>query len=406
MGISEAAALARQVTADTNNLQALWLSIAIPLSGAWAGCGGAAVIITLVLALSGTTTWLTALWWGVGNMALCALLLVVAYRGLGRLNGYALTLRRADFRYSEALGTARAAGPALRLLGHDEAVEAEAVATGREREIAAEALRRAEWVLTTALSALGLLGSVLAIALWHQAAAGHRSSLGLVALVGSFVVSLVPLELAGLLSRSVRSALSVTSITERLAEVMTEDPRPSRDEEVALPATSRLVCLTGPSGAGKSTYLAALCTITDLPFDDTVGGDLARQIARAAERGEVTWVPTESYWLDGFARDVAMVNPGDEDRARDIFEQLALPLDLRASWATLSRGEQSRAAVARGLLHASSVLVLDEPTHALDDHSAALVATALRRFRGVVIVATHDPRLLEMADEVWTIATR
>jgi len=42
----------------------------------------------------------------------------------------------------------------------------------------------------------------------------------------------------------------------------------------------------------------------------------------------------------------------------------------------------------------------------LDDLNADKVISALRRHTGIVIVATHDPRLIAVADEIWTMPSR
>ena len=68
----------------------------------------------------------------------------------------------------------------------------------------------------------------------------------------------------------------------------------------------------------------------------------------------------------------------------------------------LSAGEVQRVALARAVATACGLLILDEPTSRLDEHSADLVASLITQAaRGghTVICATHDPRLTEQADE-------
>jgi len=402
----DAAAIARQVTADTDQLQSMWLSVAIPLSGSWMGLCGAAGTLAVLLGVSGATSALAALWWGLGQFIVSTAVLVGARTGLRRLEGRSAALRSCDRLYVEALATARSVGPSLRLLARDGDLRRDTIAAGRRREVAAEALRRGEWWVATRLSIVGIAGIAITIGLWAASGSRVPSSTALVALVGTFVMSLAQLEWVGATVRALRSAIAVTAITERLdalGDELNELPRPTT---TASPSTSRLVCVTGPSGAGKSTFLAALSAITDQPLNDSLGGELALQVAEAARRGDVTWVPIDSYWLDGFARDVAMVDSSQDERAVELFRELGLPSDLRASWSTLSRGEQSRAALARALLQDPSILVCDEPTHALDDLNADKVISALRRHTGIVIVATHDPRLIAVADEIWTMPSR
>jgi putative ABC transport system ATP-binding protein len=69
----------------------------------------------------------------------------------------------------------------------------------------------------------------------------------------------------------------------------------------------------------------------------------------------------------------------------------------------LSAGERLRVAIARALAPAPDVLVADEPTSRLDESNAHAVAGLLRRLaheRGTaVLVASHDPIVIDQADE-------
>ncbi|MFN3458649.1 MAG: ATP-binding cassette domain-containing protein, partial [Novosphingobium sp.] len=68
----------------------------------------------------------------------------------------------------------------------------------------------------------------------------------------------------------------------------------------------------------------------------------------------------------------------------------------------LSAGERHRIAIARALLRQPDVLILDEPTAALDEETERVVAQGLRRAlpHATLIVITHKPALAEMADHV------
>jgi ATPase subunit of ABC transporter with duplicated ATPase domains len=80
----------------------------------------------------------------------------------------------------------------------------------------------------------------------------------------------------------------------------------------------------------------------------------------------------------------------------------ALPRDCRL--ATLSGGERTRVALARLLIEAPDLLLLDEPTNNLDTNGREAVAQLLERWRGGVIVASHDRALLEQVDRIVELA--
>jgi putative ABC transport system ATP-binding protein len=90
-------------------------------------------------------------------------------------------------------------------------------------------------------------------------------------------------------------------------------------------------------------------------------------------------------------------------RAADMLDELGLTDRMRHRPSHLSGGEQQRVAVARALALDPLVILADEPTAHLDYAQVEDVLGILRTRAAegrVVIVATHDPRLLPMADQV------
>ena len=73
----------------------------------------------------------------------------------------------------------------------------------------------------------------------------------------------------------------------------------------------------------------------------------------------------------------------------------------------LSGGEQQRVAVARALAHRPRVIYADEPTAELDTHTGLAVVKLFRDLvaqSGVtVVMTTHDPQMMELADRMYTL---
>ena len=163
-------------------------------------------------------------------------------------------------------------------------------------------------------------------------------------------------------------------------------------------AAGETVALVGPNGAGKSTLLAILAGAID-PSE-----------GRVEAHARVGWVPQKPAHysrlsarenLELFARLEGVPDP--QEAASQLLERFALPTAHRTS-GELSVGNRQRLNVALALLGEPQVLLLDEPTAALDPGQRRRVwevAEALRADGGAVCFATQN--LEEIAHATRTI---
>ena len=179
-----------------------------------------------------------------------------------------------------------------------------------------------------------------------------------------------------------------------------------------------IVALLGPSGSGKSTLLQAV-GLLEGGFEGSIRL-LGREAASldddgrtALRRDALGFVYQFHHLLPDFDARENVVLPqiihgADMDAARSRAEELlgtlglAARLDHRPS--KLSGGEQQRVAVARALANRPPLILADEPTGNLDEHTADKVfAEFLGLVRGeksAALVATHNERLAKRMDRV------
>ncbi|MFF4087878.1 thiol reductant ABC exporter subunit CydD [Streptomyces nigra] len=180
------------------------------------------------------------------------------------------------------------------------------------------------------------------------------------------------------------------------------------------------VALVGPSGAGKSTLLNVLLGFVR-PTEGRVlvgGADLA-DLDPAQWHARVAWVPQRPHLFAGtVAENVRLARPdADDDAVRRALRDAgalefvdALPQGtatvLGEDGAGLSAGQRQRLALARAFLADRPVLLLDEPTAALDGATEAEVVEAVRRLAvgRTVLLVVHRPALLGVADRVVRLA--
>lgn len=179
-----------------------------------------------------------------------------------------------------------------------------------------------------------------------------------------------------------------------------------------------IVALLGPSGSGKSTLLQAV-GLLEGGFEGSIRL-LGREAASldddgrtALRRDALGFVYQFHHLLPDFdARENVMlpqVVRGAEanaarTRAEELLGQLGLGNRLDHRPSKLSGGEQQRVAVARALANRPPLVLADEPTGNLDEHTAdAVLAEFLGLVRGegsAALVATHNERLASKMDRV------
>lgn len=187
---------------------------------------------------------------------------------------------------------------------------------------------------------------------------------------------------------------------------------------LTIPAGS-LTAILGPSGAGKSTLADLLVRFLDpVAGSVTIDGTDLRDLSLTDLRARVLLVDQAPFLFNAsIAQNIAFARPDatSDDIAAAASAAGLDPLIARLpeGLATrtgerglaLSAGERHRTAIARALLRQPDVLILDEPTAALDEETERLVALGLRRAlpHATLIVITHKPALAEMADHVFRL---
>ncbi|MER7757500.1 ABC transporter ATP-binding protein [Kitasatospora sp. NPDC097643] len=180
----------------------------------------------------------------------------------------------------------------------------------------------------------------------------------------------------------------------------------------------QLTALKGRSGSGKTTLLNLVGGL-DVPTSGSIaldGTDLASlsEDDRLALRRERIGFVFQSFGLIpmltaaeniGVPMRLRKVPPAErEQRAHALLALVGLADHANQRPGELSGGQQQRVAIARALANEPGLIIADEPTGQLDSETGRSIMELLRavvRSEGVtVLVATHDPTLMELADRV------
>ena len=151
------------------------------------------------------------------------------------------------------------------------------------------------------------------------------------------------------------------------------------------------VGVIGINGTGKSTFLKVLSGVTE-PDGGTVSRNPNVQISLLSQNPVMDENATvlEQVFLH-FPAEFRALN---EYEARAMLNRLGIT-DFTQKVGTLSGGQRKRVALAAALIHPADVLILDEPTNHLDSEMVAWLEDWLRRFKGGLVMVTHDRYFLE-----------
>ncbi len=174
-------------------------------------------------------------------------------------------------------------------------------------------------------------------------------------------------------------------------------------ELLAEPAT--LVALTGHSGSGKST-LCHLVAGLERPERGTVTLE-GTSTADVTDWSRISVVPQRLALLEQLTGLENLALPvlsaglvADPQVARAQLDALGVSVLAERPVGRGSIGEQQRVAVARALILPAALIVLDEPTAHQDDENAERVVAAITaavESGSLLVISTHDPRLLRIA---------
>ncbi len=170
---------------------------------------------------------------------------------------------------------------------------------------------------------------------------------------------------------------------------------------------NKITAITGPSGCGKTTLLNLMAgylkpdsgsiTISGTSIDDMDLNDY--------------WLNTISLVFQNFGlifeatikENLFLAKPKGygEKEIKEALNSVGLSdVDINKSITSLSGGQQQRVALAKVLLRDNPIIFADEPTGNLDYENAVIVLKELRKINKTTIIVTHDPVVLEYADEI------
>jgi ABC-type multidrug transport system fused ATPase/permease subunit len=181
----------------------------------------------------------------------------------------------------------------------------------------------------------------------------------------------------------------------------------------------KIIGVLGPSGSGKTTISQLLLGLREPTSGRaTIGGEDAAAISKSDARSTVALVPQEPVLLQGsvidnirFFRDFEEQEVIDAARSAYLHEDVVrMPAGYETpvgeGGGALSGGQKQRLAIARALIGSPKLIVLDEPTSAVDGRTEKLIRQTLSELRGhvTVVIISHRIETTAQCDLLLVLA--
>ena len=121
-------------------------------------------------------------------------------------------------------------------------------------------------------------------------------------------------------------------------------------------------------------------------------------------REHLAYMPSNPGLLRGYAVDVIGLGRTPQRSALEDLAVVSIDATPSTKWEDLSRGEKQRVAVVRSMVTAPNIIILDEPTSGLGVAETQQVLELLSSTTATVIVATHDPQVMQWCDDVYELS--
>ncbi|MGI9010697.1 MAG: ABC transporter ATP-binding protein [Nitrososphaeraceae archaeon] len=183
--------------------------------------------------------------------------------------------------------------------------------------------------------------------------------------------------------------------------------------------SKKITAIVGKSGSGKSSILKLIARLYDPQEGEVlIDNQDIKKISVSSLRSQIAVVPQSTMIFDGtISENIKLANPdASEDEVKEAciksdalnfirkFEN-GLSTVIGQGATTLSGGEIQRIAIARALLKKARILVLDEPTSAIDAESARSIISTLNRLKKdlTIVIVAHNIDSTYDIDNIITI---
>ena len=170
--------------------------------------------------------------------------------------------------------------------------------------------------------------------------------------------------------------------------------------------------LQGPNGSGKTMLMRLLCGLIKANKGKVLldGKEIGKDIDFPESVGLL--IENPAFWgnytgLKNLELLAELQKRIDTEQIRETIRDVGLDPDDKRHFSKYSLGMKQRLGIAAAIMEKPEMILLDEPTNALDEKGVAEICDLIRREKergALIVIACHDADILEdLADEIYTI---
>ena len=176
--------------------------------------------------------------------------------------------------------------------------------------------------------------------------------------------------------------------------------------------SGKIYGLQGPNGSGKTMLMRLLCGMIKANKGKVLidGKEIGKDIDFPESVGLL--IENPAFWgnytgLKNLELLAELQKRIDTEQIRETIRDVGLDPDDKRHFSKYSLGMKQRLGIAAAIMEKPEIILLDEPTNALDERGVAEICDLIRREKergALIVIACHDADILEdLADEIYTI---
>lgn len=183
---------------------------------------------------------------------------------------------------------------------------------------------------------------------------------------------------------------------------------------------NRICGIFGPSGSGKTTLIYLLAGLIEVKFGEIYINEKKIENNKHTLIGQLAYISQEALLIsDTIKNNILFDNEYDEKKFKncisaanlnEFINELPFKENTQVGYlgSQISGGQRQRIAIARALYDNKPIIILDEPTNALDEKTKVKIINTIESLKSnrIIIIISHDEKIHNICDDIYNISNK